>query len=123
MPSYPKTMAPRGGPMRNRIEILVASVARGADGGTELDWANPASRWEVMAGYAEFRQRETDQAGRETSASNGQFWIRYRAAIAAAADNSMRVIHRGTTWDVERVEDASGARRVLMLYTRLLQEG
>lgn len=124
MPSvYQTSTSPMGGPMRNRITLKLASRTTGSGGQDDLNWSDPQESWNLWAGFQEIQPKEALEAGREKTKAKGLFWTRFSSEILRYADNAMRVIFGGQTWEVERVENPGGERKVLMFHTQLLSEG
>lgn len=124
MPSiYLTNVVPTSGPMRNRARLVLAARVTGSGGQDDLDWDSPAEQWDLWAGFQEVQPREALEAGREKPKAKGLFWTRFRDDIARLGDNAMRLILGTSTWEVERIENPGGERKLLMFHTQLLSEG
>ena len=123
MPSiYVTNVVPQSGPMRHRVSVLLPTLdTTGSQ--VALDWDTPAEKWNVWAGFQEIQPKEQLEAGREKPKAKGLFWTRFRGDIARVGNNACRVIFGTATWEVERIENPGGERKLLLMHTQLLSEG
>jgi SPP1 family predicted phage head-tail adaptor len=88
----------KAGRLRHRIDIQRKEVTLDSDGAQEVVWVNSFSTM-ISAEIMPLSGRELIAADAVQSKVNTRIRIRYRPGIVA----SMRVVHRGTYYNIEAI--------------------
>jgi SPP1 family predicted phage head-tail adaptor len=103
----------RAGDMTARITLSSPTLTSDED---EISGFTPLAE-NVPASKRMLRGRELLDAGRDVSEQWTEFRIRYRDGL----DSSKRLTDGGRHYDIESIDDPTGARRVLLITAKVVR--